>query len=499
MKNVLSLYLLLGLVSIVRADVLMNFDFEAASGQDTIAALEAKGWVFTDPTPVIASGYNNDNHLKCLDTQGGTLALSEPIAAGGLDALLVHSGSRTYTNTSLDVKNTSGEILFRFRPYRQNGLKFNTGNGELVFDGLDENITQNGSKIPWRANLVWIVNPDGTSGTFTFVGYDQNEDVFLEVHDEPFMADGIPAKFEWMNGRTGRTEYVMLYDIKVQKPIGATSKSVINLKEEGSTTDSFDLVLLDEILPGSPDITVSLGDPSETNIIIDPNAYVFNSSNWNIPQSVPVKAVDDTIVEGPASYRVEFTVTSDDPNIATLIIPITVNVEDNDNGFITIDTADGVKIEEEGPTSDTYAISLSDKPTAPVVITVNVDSEQVTVDPITLTFTATDWAAKSVTVTAVDDDGTTAEEAVHLSTITHSVVTESLEYTVYNDGGPQTVDSVEVEILNNDCDGPYNLFDRAGPDGQGNEYRDCMVDLLDFAYFASQWLDCAIDNGVGCP
>jgi hypothetical protein len=33
-------------------------------------------------------------------------------------------------------------------------------------------------------------------------------------------------------------------------------------------------------------------------------------------------------------------------------------------------------------------------------------------------------------------------------------------------------------------------FDIAGPDGVGNEFRDCIVNLYDFAAFAGTWLDC---------
>ena len=36
----------------------------------------------------------------------------------------------------------------------------------------------------------------------------------------------------------------------------------------------------------------------------------------------------------------------------------------------------------------------------------------------------------------------------------------------------------------------YPEFDIAGPDGFGEQFRDCRVDIYDFEYFASKWLEC---------
>ena len=36
----------------------------------------------------------------------------------------------------------------------------------------------------------------------------------------------------------------------------------------------------------------------------------------------------------------------------------------------------------------------------------------------------------------------------------------------------------------------YPEFDVAGPDGIGDEYKDCKVDIYDFVYFSTKWLEC---------
>ncbi len=51
-------------------------------------------------------------------------------------------------------------------------------------------------------------------------------------------------------------------------------------------------------------------------------------------------------------------------------------------------------------------------------------------------------------------------------------------YTSFNPG-------VDICVVNPD-------FDVAGPDGVGDEYRDCKVDLYDFAVFTQEWLECNV-------
>ena len=38
----------------------------------------------------------------------------------------------------------------------------------------------------------------------------------------------------------------------------------------------------------------------------------------------------------------------------------------------------------------------------------------------------------------------------------------------------------------------YPEFDVAGPGGIGSQYRDCRIDLYDFAAFAQSWMECNI-------
>jgi hypothetical protein len=97
-----------------------------------------------------------------------------------------------------------------------------------------------------------------------------------------------------------------------------------------------------------------------------------------------------------------------------------------------------------------------------------------------LVFTPGDWAAKEVTVTAIDD-----------SIVESDPENTQLEFDVSSgDTGydNENVDPLEVSIYENDC-GAWDYH-------QADLNSDCRVNLLDYAEFALQWLDDTFPNGA---
>ena len=93
--------------------------------------------------------------------------------------------------------------------------------------------------------------------------------------------------------------------------------------------------------------------------------------------------------------------------------------------------------------SSTYTVVLGTQPTGDVTVTIvdPMDNTDVTVEPATLTFTTTDWAAaQSVTVRAAEDDDASDDTA----TVTH---------TVSGYGTVSTVPEVSVTVRDNDTRG----------------------------------------------
>jgi sialidase-1 len=81
-------------------------------------------------------------------------------------------------------------------------------------------------------------------------------------------------------------------------------------------------------------------------------------------------------------------------------------------------------VSEEGPTTDNYTVSLTQAPTADVMVTISPDlagADDIDLgagpgNPITLTFTTNDWTPRTVSITAVDD---TLEEGTQQVTLNH--------------------------------------------------------------------------------
>ena len=233
----------------------------------------------------------------------------------------------------------------------------------------------------------------------------------------------------------------------ISEPNGSTS-----VNEAGPTSDIYTVVL--SIAPTSnvtitvdPDIQSSVGAGAG-----QPINLLFTPTNWNVPQTVTVTAVDDLAAEGMHFTVITHTATSSDPNYNGISIRnITASVIDNDTAGVTITQSDGTtEVDETGPTSDTYTVVLTIPPTSNVNILASPDI-QCDVgagpgQPITLVFTSVNWnVPQTVTVTAVDD--AIAEGAHHSSTITHTASSSDPNYNGI------TINSVTPIVTDNDTSG----------------------------------------------
>jgi len=171
-------------------------------------------------------------------------------------------------------------------------------------------------------------------------------------------------------------------------------------------------------VPG-PQVTVDNGQGGAT--------LVFTLADWNVPQTMAVRAVDDSVVEGPHTGLI--THTAQGGNYQGSAVPtVTVSVSDNDLPGVIVTESGGSTSVTEGAAagqpghSDTYTVVLNRQPSANVTIIASPDS-QVAVDNgaggRTLVFTPADWnLPKTFTVTAVEDG---LLEGPHAGVISHGV------------------------------------------------------------------------------
>ncbi len=96
--------------------------------------------------------------------------------------------------------------------------------------------------------------------------------------------------------------------------------------------------------------------------------------------------------------------------------------------ILITETNDNTKVKEAGTTSDTFTIAPGSQPEAPVTVDLNVleNPAQINVTPHQLVFTPSDFTAKTITVTAVDDNNT--EDYFHNSTLTFTVSSADPDY-----------------------------------------------------------------------
>ncbi|MEY4070339.1 MAG: hypothetical protein RL721_953, partial [Candidatus Eisenbacteria bacterium] len=218
---------------------------------------------------------------------------------------------------------------------------------------------------------------------------------------------------------------------------------------EPGDSASFTVVL--EYRPSSP-VTIGLVslDPTEGAPTVP--SITFTSTDWNIPQTVWVKGVNDFVMDGDQAWTLELqpAVSSDPKYNGRDADDVAVSNTDEDVAGITVTPTGGLATTEAGG-SDVFTVQLDTEPVADVVITLATDTatEGVT-DVDTLTFTASNWnVPQTVTVSGVNDfvvDGDTPFSIV-LAAATSA------------DPNYDTMDPADVFVTNADDDVAGVAFD----------------------------------------
>ena len=194
-------------------------------------------------------------------------------------------------------------------------------------------------------------------------------------------------------------------------------------------------------------VTVEIGGHTGTDLTLSTTTLTFTTSNWNIPQTVTVRAgPDDDAYDDTTTLT--HTASGGDYRDVTAELPVTV--DDAETALLVV-TPTEVDVVEESATGATYTVELSHVPIATTTVTVEGhDGTDLTLSgPIddTLTFTPDNWdTAQTVTVTAAHDDDAVNEQV----TLKHSAeggvyegLTKELPVTVDDDEETGVVLSAE--------------------------------------------------------
>jgi large repetitive protein len=185
-------------------------------------------------------------------------------------------------------------------------------------------------------------------------------------------------------------------------------KGVTLSTNEDGTSATFTVVLNSQPAAGT-DVSFSSTSSDTGEGVASPGTLKFTGANWNAPQTVTVKGVNDDLDDGPQNYHVSFsTVTSGDPNYAgDKLKPLDVPVvnHDNDTANINLTGVAALQTTEKNAGTATFQVALASEPTASVRIGLSSSrTAEGTVSPASLTFTNLNWKSpQTVTVTGVDD------------------------------------------------------------------------------------------------
>jgi hypothetical protein len=196
--------------------------------------------------------------------------------------------------------------------------------------------------------------------------------------------------------------------VKVTETDGGTSV------DESGTEDTF-AVVLTRAPSSNVELRITVAD--ETEVSSDTETMTFRPSDWNRPQRVRVRGVDDEWVDGPqvTAVTIEVLPGSDPAWVGHRPLQVLVTTTDDDVAGVEVTETGGETVVDEGGDTDRIRVRLTGRPLTDVVVTaVSADPGEVRVEPATLTFTPDDWDDRQdFTVVGVDDsevDGSTFTE-----------------------------------------------------------------------------------------
>ncbi len=176
--------------------------------------------------------------------------------------------------------------------------------------------------------------------------------------------------------------------------------STVVITETG-TTATYTIQLISQ-----PTSTVTVTPSPDAQSSVSPTSLTFTSSTWNVAQTLTVTAVNDNDIEGGHTSTISHTVAQSPAGAFHGIAADSVfmGITDNDAAGVTFANTSSLAV-VEGAATDSYTVVLDAVPTTTVTVTMTTSTSDVTLSPVSLTFTSTTWnIAQTVTITAVDND-----------------------------------------------------------------------------------------------
>ena len=213
-------------------------------------------------------------------------------------------------------------------------------------------------------------------------------------------------------------------------------------------------------------VTVALAGASG-GVTVEPASLSFSTSAWGTAQTVTVRAAsDDDASDGSASFT--HTASGGDYGPSSVTGTVSVTVTDDDTPALVLSST-ALTVDEGA--SATYTVRLATQPTEAVTVALSGASGGVSVQPASLSFSASAWStAQTVTVRAASDDDASDGSA----TLTHAAsggdygsrsVSAEVAVTVADDDTPALVFSSTVLTVGEEASATYTVRLATRPTG----------------------------------
>ncbi len=359
-----------------------------------------------------------------------------------------HSGAVGQTTSSADERYDS--LAVPLLPV----TLIDNDSAELLVNPLSLNVSEGGtgdsyglklSSRPLEPVTVDVssnaqISTSPASLTFTSLNWDiaQNvsvtavDDLEIEGEHSATISHSLSSADAHFDGITAVSVDVTIIDNETASVfVNPTSLFV----DEGGPPASYNVSLT-----GQPDQTVNITVDVTAQLTLTPALLTFNPDNWNIPQAVAVTAVDNDYVNEISTGVISHSVNSPDTRFDGITASdVDVTIFDDEEANVAITPATVTL--EEGGASIPYAMHLTSKPTADVIMSAEPDA-QTAVSPLELTFTPENWhIPQNLMLSALDD---TLLEGDHTGTVMHLVSSTDPNYDNINIG------NVIAAIVDND-------------------------------------------------
>jgi len=184
--------------------------------------------------------------------------------------------------------------------------------------------------------------------------------------------------------------------------------SVSGVRDSTLVISEGKLGAIDVVLDKPGNVTIDFSLSVGGVVLADKTTLTFTTANWNVPQALTLKAIDDDLIDGAESVVMTLSVndaattTNEFDALSDIVIPV-FNVNDDVPRILT--SLSGGMTLTEGAGGQVVNVSLSHRPTSNVTISVtSLDPQQAAVSVASLIFTPSNWSTpQSTTFTATDD------------------------------------------------------------------------------------------------